>query len=65
MHNALDGSTFTVFSFPSHPWSTSCHLTNGMEDEHHWVTVVTIACCSFSSEADTVCLPLTALDTRD
>ena len=41
------------------------HLTDGLEDEHKHFTVVTIACYSFSSEADTVCLPLTALDTRD
>ena len=41
------------------------YLTNGLEGEHNWFTVDTIACCSFSSEADAVCLSFTALDARD
>ena len=48
-----------------HGVDATMHLTDGFEGEHNWFTVVAIACCSFSSEADTVCLSLTALDARD
>ena len=48
-----------------HGVDATMHLTDGLEGEHNWFTVVTIACCSFSSEANTVSLSLTALDARD
>ena len=41
----------------------SC-LTNGSEDKFHWCAVVAPSCCGPSSQADAVCLSLTALDAR-